>query len=39
MNAQELKDIARALVAGDKGLLAMDLSLTTPILQLTLPPA
>ena len=24
MNAQELRDTARALVAGDKGLLAMD---------------
>ena len=29
MNAQELVDTARALVAGDKGLLAMDESMPT----------
>ena len=39
MNAQELIDTARTLVAGDKGLLAMDLSMTTSIPQLTKPAA
>jgi hypothetical protein len=39
MNAQALIDTARMLVAGNKGLLAMDLSLTTSIPPLTKPAA
>ena len=39
MKAPELIDTARTLVAGDQGRLAMDLSMTTSILQLTKPAA
>jgi hypothetical protein len=39
MNAPELIDTARTLVAGDKGLLPMDMSMVTSIPQLKKPAA